>query len=90
MLAELLRILNAGGLHSMQEVASQMGVSEALVGEMADALARRGYLAPVTAGCAPASACAGCAMEPMCGTDGRAPARMLALTERGRRAAAAV
>ncbi len=88
MLAELLRTLNSGGLHSMREVAQEMGVSEALIAEMADALARRGYLVPVTAGCGSAAACSGCSMEPMCGTEARPAARILALTEQGRRAAA--
>ncbi len=74
----------------MREVARQMGVSEALLAEMADALVRRGYLVPVSAGCGSASACAGCAIEPMCGTGSRPPARILALTEQGRRAAAAM
>ncbi len=89
MLIELLRTLNSGGLHSMRDIAQQMGVSESLVVEMADALARRGYLVPVSTGCGCASACSGCSMEPMCGTDGRPPARILALTEQGRRAAVA-
>ncbi len=87
MLTELLALLNTGGLHSMCEVAQQMGVSESLVADLADGLARRGYLVPVSAGCGSAAACAGCSVEPMCSTGGRPTARILALTEQGRRAA---
>ncbi len=92
MLIELLKLLNSGGLRSMRDVAQQMGISEALVAEMVEGLARRGYLVAVAAGCGPASACSGCSgcsMEPACRTDTRPPARVLALTEQGRRAAAA-
>lgn len=86
MLTELLKLLNNGGLLAMDDVARQLGVGEALVADMADGLARRGYLAPLTF-CG--DACSGCAAASMCGvaSGARPQARMLALTEKGRRAA---
>ncbi len=84
MLTELLKMLNTGGLHAMDEVARRLGVSETLVAEMAEGLARRGYLAPLNH-CGPG--CDGCGLASMCGLDGRPRQRTLMLTEKGRRAA---
>lgn len=68
----------------MDEVARRLGVSETLVAEMADGLARRGYLAPVGS-CGPG--CDGCGLASMCELHGRPGPRTLILTEKGRRAA---
>ncbi len=88
MLTELLKLLSTGGLHAMDDVARRLGVSEALVADMADGLVRRGYLAPLHF-CS--DACSGCAAAATCGmTSGVRPqTRMLALTDKGRRSAAA-
>jgi hypothetical protein len=83
-LLELLRVLDTGGLHSMDEVARRLGVSETLVAEMAEGLARRGYLAPLD-NCGPG--CDGCGMASICGLDGHPRQRTLMLTDKGRRAA---
>ncbi len=86
MLTELLKLLNNGGLVAMDDAARRLGVSEALVADMADGLARRGYLAPLRF-CG--DAWSGCAAASMCGAASgcRPQARVLALTEKGRRAA---
>ncbi len=85
MLAELLRLLNTGGLHSMDEVAQRLGVSPALVAQMAESLAQRGYLAPLQDRCQ--TSCHDCAVAGMCGVHNPAGARLLMLTAKGRRAA---
>lgn len=90
MLAELLKVLATGGLRSMSDVARELGVSEALVIEMVDGLAGRGYLVPLQSGCSHGSSCSGCTLQSPCGADCRPPNRILALTERGRRAAGAM
>jgi len=65
-------------------LARRLGVSEALVGLIADDLARRGYLAPLETGCS--AACNGCGLASACvaPSSGRAPTPLLALTAKGR------
>ncbi len=86
MLAEMLGALNADGVCSTQALARRLGVSEGLVAAMSDDLIGRGYLAPMTIGCA--SGCGGCGAASRCAgltSEGAAP-RLLALTAKGRQA----
>jgi hypothetical protein len=78
----LLRLIDrASGSIALPELARQLGVSEALLEPMIQDLVRRGYLAPVEAGCE-RGACrlcpqrGGCSLPPA--------ARLWALTKRGR------
>lgn len=82
----MLRLLNTGGIHALDRIAAELGISEALAGEMADGLTRRGYLAALSQECG--SGCDGCAVAGMCAAPGQATSRVLMLTEKGRRAAA--
>ncbi len=84
LLTKLLELLSTGGLQTMDEVARRLGISETLVVEMVEGLARRGYLAPLSS-CGPA--CDGCGLASVCELHGRPRPRTLILTEKGRRAA---
>jgi hypothetical protein len=86
-LAEMLRLLADGGIHSTAELARRLEVGEGLLAAMVDDLSRRGYLAAVDQSCG--AACDGCGVRSACAAPGTTPAapRLLALTERGRRAA---
>jgi len=83
-LAEMLRLLADGGIHSTADLARRLEVGEGLLAAMVDDLSRRGYLAAVDQSCG--GACNGCGVRSACATPGATP-RLLALTERGRRAA---
>jgi hypothetical protein len=87
-LAEMLRLLADGGIHSTAELARRLEVGEGLLAAMVDDLSRRGYLAAVDQSCG--ATCDGCGIQAACITSGGAPTtpRLLALTDRGRRAAA--
>ena len=61
LLEQLLNLLRQGGVRSLAQVAAELDTSPALVESMLEDLARRGYLRPVEASCAPA--CAGCAQS---------------------------
>lgn len=80
----LLGLLSYGGIRSTGELARRLGVSEALVGMMAEDLTRRGYLQALTGGdCS--TGCGGCAVVSQCklpGADDRLS--LLALTEKGK------
>lgn len=84
----LLGLLSYGGIRSTSDLARRLGVSEALVGMMAEDLTRRGYLQALSGGdCS--SGCGGCAIVSQCklpGADDRLP--LLALTEKGKLVAA--
>lgn len=85
----LLSLLSYGGIRSTAELARCLGVSEALVGMMAEDLTRRGYLQALSGGDCSAG-CAGCAVVSQCklpGEEDRLP--LLALTEKGKLAASA-
>ena len=86
-LAEMLRLLADGGIHSTAELARRLAVGEGLLAAMVDDLSRRGYLAAVDQSCG--AACDGCGVRSACAAPDATPAtpRLLALTERGRRAA---
>ena len=82
MLRELIGVIAEGQLHSQTELARRLGVSEGLVEQMLEDLARMGYLKPI-AGCA--DQCATCPLAKMC-IIGH-PRRAWVLTEKGQRAA---
>ena len=97
LLIQVLRLLNAGGIHTMPGVAKKLGISESMAGALCVSLAQRGYLLPVDTGCG--STCGGCSRSSAEGPPdpgGRAP-RVLAplsaapagwaLTGKGRKAA---
>ena len=88
LLERMLRLLNSGGLHTVDETAGRLGVSVALVSAMMDNLARRGYLVSIDS--SSATGCEGCSLTGMCATSkDTAPAsRLMALTAKGRLAAA--
>jgi hypothetical protein len=86
-LAEMLRLLADGGIHSTAELARRLEVGEGLLVAMVDDLSRRGYLAVVNQSCG--TACDGCGIQSACAAPGATSAapRLLALTDRGRRVA---
>ena len=85
MLVRLLRLIAAAnGSLTMPELARKLGVSEALLEPMIQDLVRLGYLAPVEAGCEQ-GACRLCPQRGGCSLP--SPARLWALTARGRRLA---
>lgn len=77
----LLELVAQGGVHSYADLARELGVSQGLLGQMIEDLARRGYLRPVAAGCE--SQCTGCSLAETCAVGG--PTRVWALTEKGQR-----
>ncbi len=79
MLQRLLELVAEGGLRSYADLARELGVSEGLVGQMIEHLARMGYLRPVAGDCE--SRCTGCSLAKTCAIGG--PARVWALTEKG-------
>jgi hypothetical protein len=84
----LLGLLSYGGIRSTSDLAKRLGVSEAMVGMMAEDLTRRGYLQALGGGdCS--TGCGGCAVVSQCklpGAEDRLP--LLALTEKGKLVAA--
>lgn len=52
MLQRILQAVSAGGVHSLQQLARQLDISEELLESMIDELARMGYLKPLGAPCA--------------------------------------
>ncbi len=84
MLERLLKSVTEGGVHSYGELAKTLGVSEDLLRQMVEDLARMGYLEPLSETCS--SACTECSMRDLCtiGDHGRA----WSLTSEGRRVAA--
>jgi hypothetical protein len=81
-MGRLLHLLGEGGIRSTAELARRLDTSEGLVGLMVEDLNRRGYLAPLDAGCS--SGCDACGLAAGCGATTKPP--VLALTEKGRRA----
>jgi len=78
---ELLRQLGRGGVHSYQDLAGALSISEPLLEAMLENLARLGYLRSVS-GCG--RGCHGCSSGG-CSVQGQG--RLWSLTERGLRAA---
>ncbi|MBC8446341.1 MAG: Lrp/AsnC family transcriptional regulator [Chloroflexi bacterium] len=78
MLQRLLELVAEGGLRSYADLARELGVSEGLVGQMIEDLARRGYLRPVAGDCE--TQCSGCSLAGTCAVGG--PTRVWMLTEK--------
>jgi Mn-dependent DtxR family transcriptional regulator len=78
-LQRLLELVAEGGAHSYADLAQRLGVSEGLLGQMIEDLARMGYLRLVVGGCE--ARCAGCPLAATCAIGG--PTRVWALTEKG-------
>ncbi len=83
MLRELIRTIAEGQAHSQIELARRLRVSEGLVEQMLEDLARAGYLEPVGGGSA--EGCAGCPLARTCVTAQSRKAWVL--TEKGRKVA---
>ena len=81
MLQRLLELVAEGGVHSYADLARELGVSEGLLGQMIEHLARMGYLRPVAGDCE--SQCTGCPLAESCAIGG--PTRVWTLTEKGAR-----
>jgi hypothetical protein len=64
MLNELLALLQAGGVHRVDDLARELDTTPGLVELMLEELARLGYLEPLTQPCS--AACEGCAMSGLC------------------------
>jgi hypothetical protein len=71
MLQRFLQLMNDGQHHSLGDIAADMGISEALAGEMAEKLTQLGYLQAVGSGTCGDSACAECPVGGACLTGGR-------------------
>lgn len=76
MLERLLSLVGQGGVRSYADLARQLDVSEELLEQMLEDLARMGYLQPVAEGCE--AHCAGCTLEEACAIG--APTRVWTLT----------
>ena len=79
MLERLLSLVGQGGVHSYADLARQLDVSEELVEQMLQDLARMGYLRSVADGCE--AHCADCPLGEACAIGG--PTRVWVLTEKG-------
>jgi hypothetical protein len=83
MLKQLLKRVARGGIRSISTLAREMDMSEPMLLQMTEDLARLGYLKPVSDGCNQ-----GCTVCPVAGGCSlRGPAGLWTLTEKGRRAA---
>ena len=79
MLERLLSLVRQGGVHSYTDLARQLDVSEELLEQMLQDLARMGYLRSVADGCE--AHCAGCPMAETCAIG--SPTQVWTLTEKG-------
>ena len=82
---QMLSLLREGGIRSTAELARRLGVSETLVGMMAEDLMRRGYLAPLDQVCS--SGCSACGLAETCHVPATARPAVIGRTETGRIAA---
>ena len=78
MLEHLLSLVGQGGVHSYADLARQLDVSEELLEQMLQDVARMGYLRPVADGCE--VHCADCPLAETCTSGG--PTRVWTLTFR--------
>ena len=83
MLQRLLELVAEGGVHSHAELARQLKVSDKLLAEIIEDLARRGYLRAVSGDCS--GQCAGCHQSKTCAVG--ASTQIWSLTEKGNAAA---
>lgn len=82
MLEQLLHRVASGGVHSYEELASALDISEAFLEVLLEDLARLGYLHPVNQDCG--NGCHNCPIGG-CSISGRG--RLWSLTDKGTRAA---
>lgn len=82
MLQQMLGLILSGQAGTHRQLAQQLDVSEAIVGQMIEQLVAKGYLAEATM-CV--EGCEGCSLRAACGND--RDLRLWSLTEKGRRAA---
>jgi hypothetical protein len=83
MLYEFLKRIQAGEVQSLLEIARLQGIPQAMAAQMADELARKGYLQAVGQDCdTPQAGCSDCPV----GTGCQVPARRWFLTEKGKKA----
>ncbi|MBM3134457.1 MAG: HTH domain-containing protein [Chloroflexi bacterium] len=86
MLEKLLRLIAAGGTHSLADLAHKLGVSEEQLRQMIADLTRLGYLRLVAGGCE--DHCAGCSLASVCAVS--SAGQVWSLTDKGERAARGV
>lgn len=82
MIEQLLRIVAQGGIHSYEELAQRLSISQPLLEAMLEDLSRLGYLSPVQNGCG--GYCTACGVSG-CSVVGRG--RLWTLTDKGAGAA---
>jgi hypothetical protein len=80
MLYEFLKLIRDENVQSLLEISRVMRISQAMTVQMADELARKGYLQELGAGCdSPQSGCSSCPAGSSC----QVPARHWFLTKKG-------
>jgi len=77
-LKRLLQMLQGGGTHTVAELASELGVSKALVELMIEDMVRMGHLAVAAGSCG--GRCTGCSLVKACAIGGSS--RVWTLTEK--------
>jgi hypothetical protein len=82
MIDQLLQRVAEGGIHSYEDLAKNLSISQPLLEVMLEDLARLGYLRPVNGVCE--GHCTGCAVTRY---SVAGPGRLWALTDKGARAA---
>jgi len=83
MLESLLKLVAEGGVHSYDDLAGHLSISQPMLEALLEDLARLGYLRAVNARCE--GHCAGCSIG-SCSVSG--PGHLWSLTDKGARAAA--
>jgi DNA-binding transcriptional MocR family regulator len=78
------RLAEGKSLQTPEDLAADLGVSPGLVRGMIEELARRGYLEESGDCDVQGTACADCALSPLCGAPGSG-ARLWSVTEKGQR-----
>jgi len=86
MLRQVLQAMFTGAVHSRADLARRLSVSEPMLAQLMEDLARRGYLAPLTppSGC---GSCSGCPLRKVCNSNTSSQAtapKGWALTAKGR------
>jgi hypothetical protein len=85
MLKKILQEMSTGNVYSRADLARRLGVSEGLLAQMMEDLARKGYLAPLTAAldCGGCSRCNGRKVCNGCGSSEATMPKGWALTAKG-------